>query len=161
MPGGYDVPMFRIMPCRRDDLGVVHKLSAEYASFDATPTFADTEGLYERNPEYFYVATESSGEIIGFITGYERKGVPDKVLRTWKASRVGYIDLMAVDLAHRREGIGTSLLNTLLKHFQNDGIDMVILDVPAEQVAAVKLYEKLGFHVRAFNMRKDLREERL
>ena len=123
------------------DLNAVYRLAADHASFDATPTFADIQGLYERNPEYFYVA-EDSGEIVGFITGYERKGIPETVLRTWKATKAGYVDLMAVDPAHRRGGIGTSLMNTLLEHFRKDGIDLVILDVPADQMAAVKLYEK-------------------
>ena len=128
----------------------------EYTSFDATPTLADTHGLYERNPDYFYVATAGSGEIVGFITGYDRRGIPENVLRTWNATRVGYVDLMAVEAAYRRAGIGTGLLNTLLEHFRKDGIDLVILDVPAEQMAAVRMYEKLGFQVRAFNMWKHL-----
>ena len=150
--------VFHVRLCKPSDLDRVHKLSVEYASFDASPTLADTQGFFERNPGYFYVATNGSGEVIGFITGYERKGIPDEVLKTWGASRVGYIDLMAVGLAHRRKGIGTSLLNTLLEQFGKDRIDMVLLDVPSDQMAAVRLYEKLGFHVRAFNMRKYLKE---
>ncbi len=151
--------MFRIRSCKKEDLNAVHKISAENTSFDATPTPADTEGMLARNPEYFYVAIDNSGEIVGFVTGYERKGIPEEVLRTWKASRVGYIDLMAVDSAHRRQGIGMGLMNTLLRKFGEDGIDLVMLDVPAEQVAGVRLYEKLGFHVRALNMRKYLESE--
>ncbi len=150
---------FGIRPCKKEDLNAVHRLSAKYTSFDATPTLSDTEGMYARNPEYFYVAASSSGEIIGFVTGYERKSIPGEVLRTWKASRVGYVDLMAVASTHRRKGVGTRLMNTLLEHFRNDGIDVIILDVPAEQFAAVKLYEQLGFHMRAFNMRKHLKNE--
>jgi len=150
---------FGIRPCKKEDLNAVHELSAIFTSFDATPTLADTEGMYARSPKYFHVAADSSGEIIGFVTGYERKSIPGEVLRTWKASRVGYVDLMAVALTHRRKGVGTRLMNTLLGQFRNDGIDMVILDVPAEQLAAVKLYEKLGFQTRAFNMRKHLKNE--
>ncbi len=47
-------------------------------------------------------------------------------------------------------------MKTLLNRFQSSGIDMVDLDVPAEQEAAVELYKKLGFYVRACNMRKRL-----
>ncbi len=146
----------KIRLCKQDDLPAVHRLSAENTSFDATPTLTDTEGLYHRNPEYFYVASDESGEVIGFITGYERRGIPEEVLRTWKAARVGYVDLMAVDPAHRSKGIGTRLLNTLLEHFRSERIDLVLLDVPVEQMAAVKLYEKIGFNVRAFHMKKYL-----
>jgi len=150
---------FGIRPCKKEDLNAVHELSARFTSFDATPALADTEGMYARSPKYFHVAADSSGEIIGFVTGYERKSIPGEVLRTWKASRVGYVDLMAVALTHRRKGVGTRLMNTLLGQFRNDGIDIVILDVPAEQLAAVKLYEKLGFQTRAFNMRKHMKNE--
>src|SRR5213594_3796913 len=145
-----------VRPCRQDDLPAVHRLSAENTSFDATPTLADTEGLYHRNPEYFYVESDVSGKVVGFITGYERKGIPEEVLRTWKAARVGYVDLMAVDPAHRRKGIGTRLLDTLLEHFRRERINLVLLDVPVEQMPAVKLYEKIGFNVRALHMRKYL-----
>jgi len=131
-------------------------LSSKHASFDASPTLADTEGLYARSPEYFYVAVEASGSVVGFITGYERKGIPEEVLHNWNASRVGYIDLMAVSVSNRRRGVGSSLLNKLLETFRANEIDMVILDVPAEQKPAVRLYEKSGFEVRAFNMRKYL-----
>ena len=146
----------QVRPCKQDDLPAVHRLSAENTSFDATPTLADTEGLYHRNPEYFYVASDESGEVVGFITGYERRGIPEEVLRTWKAARVGYVELMAVDLGNRRKGIGTRLSNNLLEHFRSERIDLVLLDVPVEQMAAVKLYEKIGFNVRAFHMRKYL-----
>lgn len=147
---------FHIRSCSPNDLAAVHRLASEYTSFDATPTQADIEGLYQRNPEYFYVAEDESGRVLGFIIGYERKGIPEEVLRTWKANRVGYVDLMAVDMLRRKKGIGTKLVDTLLEHFRTFGVDLILLDVPAEQDSAVNLYKKLGFHIRAYNMRKSL-----
>ena len=44
----------------------------------------------------------------------------------------------------------------MLNRFKNGGIDIVNLDVPAEQEAAVRLYLKLGFFTRAYSMRKRL-----
>lgn len=131
-------------------------IAEKYASFDTKLTSADIEGLYTRNPEYFLVALDASSNVIGFITGYERKGLPDEVLRNWNAKRVGYVDLMAVDEAHRRAGAGTALLDSLLSRFKSAGIDVVILDVPKTGLAAVNLYEKTGFQVRAYNMMKRL-----
>ncbi|TMI27456.1 GNAT family N-acetyltransferase [Candidatus Bathyarchaeota archaeon] len=43
---------------------------------------------------------------------------------------------------YRRKGIGRALMNTLLEHFQRNGIDIVNLDVPTEQEAAVEPYKK-------------------
>jgi ribosomal protein S18 acetylase RimI-like enzyme len=149
--------MLQVRRCDPKDLNEVYLLVEKYTSFDAVPTRADIEGLYERNPEFFFVVESESNRIIGFITGYEKKEVPEQVLQTWKASRVGYVDLMAVDLPYRRRGAGTLLLNTLLKQFQESSIDIVLLDVPAEQGPAVSMYKKLGFQVRAYNMAKVLK----
>ena len=151
--------MFRVRPCVEKDLREVFRVAEKHTSFDAVPTLVDIEGLYARNPEFFLVAQDEHGSIVGFITGYERKGIPDNVLRTWNASRVGYVDLMAVDIPFRRKGVGTALLNTLLEHFSREGIDLVLLDVPAKEEAAVRLYREAGFETRAYNMRKYLKRE--
>jgi ribosomal protein S18 acetylase RimI-like enzyme len=147
----------RVRLCSAKDLQSIVDLAQRYTSFDTKPTFADVEGMYARNPEYFYVAEGDQGRIVGFITGYERKGLPEEVLRTWNAKRVGYVDLMAVDLQYRRMGVGRSLMNTLLNHFRRNEIEIVNLDVPGGQNAAVGLYRSLGFSIRAYNMRKRLR----
>ncbi len=154
---GLEGMMFRVRPCTPKDLVEVWQIAEKYTSFDATPTPADIEGLYAKNSEFFFVAQHDDGRIVGFITGYERKGVPENVLRTWNAARVGYIDLMAVEASFRRMGVGTDLLNTLLENFSRVGIDLVLLDVPVEQEAAVRLYKKEGFDVRAYNMKKYLK----
>ena len=139
-----------------EDLKAVTELAQRFSSFDTTPTLADIEGMYSRSPEYFFVAKDH-GSAIGFVTGYERKGIPDEVLQSWSSKRVGYVDLMAVDPNFRRKGVGMALMNMLLDQFQRNGIDTVHLDVPVEQEAAVGLYRKIGFKVRAYNMRKRLR----
>ncbi len=153
--------MFRVRNCTDRDLGEVFRIAEKYTSFDAKPTPVDIEGLYARNPEFFFIAHDEHERILGFITGYERKGVPENVLRTWNATRVGYVDLMAVDIPSRRRGVGTALLNTLLEHFSRAGIDLVLLDVPVEEEAAVRLYKKEGFDIRAYNMRKYLQKGKL
>jgi ribosomal protein S18 acetylase RimI-like enzyme len=141
------------------DLDGVFQLAEKYTSFDASPTREDVEGLYERGSDFFYVAEDESRKVVGFITGYERRGLPEGVLRSWGASRVGYIDLMAVDETQRRRGIGASLMKKLLEVFDTQEIDLIILDVPSTQEEAVNLYRKLGFQVRAYNMVKSLKEK--
>ena len=104
--------------CLRDDLSEVLVLAERYTSFDAMPTMPDIAMIYERNEDNFFVAEDDRGNILGFATGYEKKGIPQEVLMSWKAKRVGYLDLMAVDLQHRKQGIGTALLNSVLDQFK-------------------------------------------
>jgi ribosomal protein S18 acetylase RimI-like enzyme len=144
----------KIRQCSPIDLMPIVDLAQRYTSFDTKPTFADIEGTFARNHEYFFVAEDDQGRVLGFISGYERKGLPEEVLRTWNAKKVGYIELMAVDISFRRRGVGKTLMNTLLNKFQRNGIDTVNLDVPGGQEAALGLYKSLGFRVRAYNMRK-------
>lgn len=140
--------------CRRDDLSEVLVLAERYTSFDAMPTMPDIAMIYERNEDNFFVAEDDRGNILGFATGYEKKGIPQEVLMSWKAKRVGYLDLMAVDLQHRKQGIGTALLNSVLDQFKGQGIDTVHLDVPSTEQDAIKLYHKLGFKTRSYSMVK-------
>ncbi len=148
--------MPKVRKCSPADVRVVSELAEKYTSFDTTPTVVDIEGMYSRNPGYFFVAEDDREAIIGFITGYERKGIPEEVLRTWNANRVGYVDLMAVDPSYRRIGVGRALMNAVLDEFRRNHVDIVNLDVPGEQQAALGLYRALGFSVRAYNMSKRL-----
>jgi ribosomal protein S18 acetylase RimI-like enzyme len=141
-----------IRKCRTEDLSKVLLLAEEYTSFDVMPTMADIETIYERNTDNFFVAEDHRGKILGFATGYEKKGIPQEVLISWKAKRVGYVDLMAVDLQHRKQGIGTALLKSVLDEFKVQGIDTVHLDVPSEEPEAIRLYQRLGFKTRAYSM---------
>jgi ribosomal protein S18 acetylase RimI-like enzyme len=129
-------------------------LPERYTSFDAMPTMPDVEMMYERNENNFFVAEDDRGNILGFATGYEKTGIPQEVLMSWKARRVGYLDLMAVDLQHRKQGIGTALLNSVLDQFEVQNIDTIHLDVPSTEQDAIRLYQKLGFKTRAYSMVK-------
>jgi len=62
---------------------------------------------------------------------------------------VASIETLAVDEDYRRQGIATSLLTALFEEFKQKQIDLVTLSVPAVEVAAMKLYGKLGFEPRA------------
>lgn len=146
--------MVIVRKCSTSDLRVVSELAESYASFDTTPTQADIEGMYARNPEYFFVAENDHGRIIGFASGYEKTGLPEEVLRSWNAKRVGYVELMAVDPSQRRRGVGRALMNAIIDEFHRNNVDVVNLDAPAEQEAAIGLYRSLGFSVRSYNMAK-------
>jgi ribosomal-protein-alanine N-acetyltransferase len=138
-----------------NDTVVVLQLSQKYASWDSTPTEADIESFYSSEPDLFLVA-ELNRRIVGFVCGRESKNVPDEVLRKWKATKVGSVEVLAVEEKYRRRGIGTQLLNSLFRAFTKRGIDTVTLSMPAEEIGAKKLYDKLEFETRGYFLKKKL-----
>ena len=139
----------------QDDRVAVLQLSEKYASWDSTPTEADIQGFYSSEPNFFLVA-ELNKRIVGFVYGRESKNVPDEVLRRWKTTKVGSVDVLAVEERYRRRGIATLLLNRLFAAFRERGIDTVTLSVPADEIGAKELYDKLGFETRGYFLKKKL-----
>ena len=137
------------------DRVAVLQLSQKYASWDSTPIEADIQGFHSSEPDFFLVA-ELNRRIIGFVYGRESKNVPDEVLRRWKATRVGSVEVLVVEEQYRRRGIAMSLLNRLFVIFRERGIDTVTLSVPADEIGAKELYDKLGFETRGYFLKKKL-----
>ncbi len=63
---------------------------------------------------------------------------------------------MAVDPSYRNQGIGRALLDRLLEDLREKDVDLVLLHCPANAIDAKHLYDKLGFEVRAYEMKKRL-----
>jgi ribosomal protein S18 acetylase RimI-like enzyme len=139
---------------KKDGIAVL-QLSQKYASWDSTPTEADIQGFYSSEPDFFLVA-ELNRTIVGFAYGRESKNAPDEVLRRWRATKVGSVEVLAVEEQYRRRGIATLLLNRLFEVFRKRGIDTVTLSVPADENGAKELYDKLGFETRGYFMKKTL-----
>ncbi len=139
----------------QDDRVAVLQLSEKYASWDSTPTEADIQGFYSSEPDFFLVA-ELNKRIVGFVYGRESKNVPDEVLRRWKATKVGSVELLAGEERYRRRGIATLLLDRLFVVFKGRGIDTVTLTTPADEIGAKELYDKLGFETRGYFLKKKL-----
>ena len=145
--------VLRLRVFKAEDMERVLQLANTYAAFDGTTSEADLV-IIKFFPNGFWVAEEDD-KVVGFAYGYF-KDVPSEVLSRWGSSKIGEIALMAVDPNYRNRGIGTALANKLLKEFEKAGADLVILHCPAEASEAKKLYDKLGFEVRAYHMKKRL-----
>jgi ribosomal protein S18 acetylase RimI-like enzyme len=103
-----------------------------------------------------FLVAELNKRIVGFVYGRESKNVPDEVLRRWRATKVGSVEILTVEEQYRRRGIATLLLNRLFVVFRKRGIDTVTLSAPADEMGAKELYDKLGFETRGFFMKKTL-----
>ena len=137
----------RVRKFKINDLNQVLGMAERYASWDATATKADIEEFHSSSPEFFFVA-EADKRILGFVCGRE-SNPPAETLNKWKSRKVASIETLAVDKDYRRHGIATSLLSALFEAFKQRKIDLVTLSVPAVEIAAMKMYGKLGFEPRA------------
>ena len=61
----------------------------------------------------------------------------------------GEIKRMYVDPARRGQGLGARVIQTLEQRLRDDGIVWALLETGAEQTAAVRLYQRCGYALRA------------
>lgn len=131
----------------------VLQLAKEYASFDGETNESDF-AISGQFPEGFLIAEDNS-KIVGFVFAHFID-IPSSVLSKWGASKVGEITLLAVDKKHRKKGIGTALVQRVLKELKSSGADMLLLNCPAEATDARRLYNRIGFEDRAYHMKMKL-----
>ncbi|MBX3582782.1 MAG: N-acetylglutaminylglutamine synthetase [Rhizobiaceae bacterium] len=92
-----------------------------------------------RSLTYFVAEDESSGEIIGTVTGVDHHRLfkdPQRGASLW---------CLAVDPSARHPGVGKMLVRRLVEYFQARGAAHVDLSVLHDNKMAISLYEKLGF----------------
>lgn len=136
-----------------DDMEEVLDLANRFAFFDR----AATESDFEKSSSFkegFWVA-ENDNKLVGFIFGFIRD-IPSNVLEQWSCKKVGEIDLLAVDSEFRMRGVGRSLVQKVIDEFRKAGVDRILLTCPVEAYDAKKLYDSIGFEVRAHHMKLDL-----
>lgn len=77
-----------------------------------------------------------NSEIVGFIIGmvYYERNTP-----------VGHILTIDVALTYRKRGIAQKLLQEIEKIFREKGLRAVHLEVREDNIAALRLYQKLGY----------------
>ncbi len=98
--------------------------------------------IYDRYEKAFFVA-ETEGKVIGYVMCRMEGGVSNFGLR-W--IRRGHIVSIAVLPAFRRQGIASELVNNSMKALKTEyNAKEVILEVRVTNLAAISLYDKLGF----------------
>ncbi|MFX0169070.1 MAG: GNAT family N-acetyltransferase [Candidatus Hodarchaeota archaeon] len=98
--------------------------------------------IYERYSNAFFVV-ETEGKLIGYIMCRMEGGVSNFGLR-WV--RRGHIVSVAVLPDFRRQGLATELIQQSIRAMTTEyKAREVILEVRVTNLAAIKLYEKLGF----------------
>jgi ribosomal protein S18 acetylase RimI-like enzyme len=90
--------------------------------------------MEELAPSTFFVA-RSGGNVIGFAVG----------AISGNGNRDAWVLRLRVLPGYQRKGIGSALMSRLIRALASTGAGQVFLSVSPENVAARRLYEKLGF----------------
>jgi RimJ/RimL family protein N-acetyltransferase len=109
--------------------------------------YYDLERMLEADDVRFVVA-QSGQELIA--CGFARI---DKAKRYLSHSSQAYLGLMYVDPKHRRRSINGEILERLKKWSLERGVTELRLEVYADNLAAVRAYEKAGFSRHILEMR--------
>ncbi|RJP19056.1 MAG: GNAT family N-acetyltransferase [Candidatus Omnitrophota bacterium] len=84
---------------------------------------------------------EQAGSVIGFSIL-----LTSNSLSSYIQKRIGVVDFIVVDKHVQGKGIGKALLQTSMKWFQ-DRVDLVELRTMADNLQAIRFYEKNGFRI--------------
>lgn len=161
-----DTPLFRrqdiaqltfrsILPCDRQ---VIETLHEEWFPVSYQSEFYDelVQGrmVHSGEPLYTNLATTSGNTIVGCVIGSMVKAlILSKVTQELlvddvaRYPRLFYIMTLGTLPHYRRSGLATHMIQDCLAQAQNDvGCGTVYLHVLINNVAAIAMYEKLGFY---------------
>lgn len=133
---------FNIRFAQQSDMTKVLELIKELAVFEKEPdavivTEADLlEYGFGKHPLFTCFVAEKEEEIIGIALIYFR-------FSTWKGKTVHLEDLI-VKQAFRGQGLGTLLLDEVIKYGYSQGVQRVCWEVLDWNTNAIKFYEKKG-----------------
>lgn len=97
------------------------------------------EQNYYNNREEFLVAKDN-GRVGGYLFGKLQEGEED-------SGKKGKIVSMLVHKNFRGQGIGTKLMNELIRIFKEEGANEIFLHVRESNSGAISLYKKLNFKI--------------
>ena len=111
----------------------VRRLYAE--SFGEEPWPLDWDDFDEFDPGGIFLARESATRrFIGYVICFRREDY-------------GYISVVAVIPGFRRRNIGSALVRKAVAYLHSLRLTRIMIDVEADNTAAVAAYRKLGFNM--------------
>lgn len=115
------------------DLENVQRLDVE-AYGDNAYSYLMLRQLLDVAGELFRVCKDNDGNVIAY-------GVIARSA-SWDS---GWLLSLLVSMHHRKKGVGTALVNQLLKIANSASLGKIYLTVAPDNGAAISLYERLGF----------------
>jgi len=106
-------------------------------AFEERKSFSFTDTLYDAHFE--------NAEAFEYSSGEERMGVLEVNLETW-SKRLRITELL-VYAKHRRQGVGTKLMEHAKRIAKEKGCRQVVLETQSRNVPALDFYRKCGFRL--------------
>ena len=100
-----------------------------------------------------FVAADENQNILGYAFCIFQQHKNDNILTDIKTL---YIDDLCVDEMARNQHIGKTLYNYVINYAKEHGFYNVTLNVWADNIGAVKFYEKIGLKIQKIGMEKIL-----
>ena len=101
-----------------------------------------------RNPDYELVVTELDGEIVGFIDQW--------IIHDFAhGARLSYIQNLYITSKHRSKGIGSKLLEEIIRSAENKGVLEIHVVTEFENKPAINLYRKHGFVEESLQLERE------
>lgn len=136
---------FTIRKASKDDMPAVLDLIVELAVFEEEPDAVEVneESLvndgYGNNPAFQCFVAEVENKVVGAAIVYNR-------FSTWKG-KILHLEDLIVTQDMRGHGIGSALLDEVVKHGHNLGVKRINWEVLSWNEGAIKLYERKGAKV--------------
>lgn len=137
---------FSVREAVKNDMSRVHELITELAVFEKEPNAVKitTEDLevfgFGNNPKFHCFVAEENGKIEGIALVFTR-------FSTW-CGPVLHLEDLIVSQHKRGEGLGTLLLDTVVKYAEELGVKRVSWEVIDWNEPAIKFYKKKGADVK-------------
>jgi ribosomal protein S18 acetylase RimI-like enzyme len=104
-------------------------------SFGEPPWPHDWEQFDEFDAKGMFVAEDVQREqVVGYVISFKRRDH-------------GYLSVLAVLPEYHRRGIGSALIKTAIDYLRGKGLEVIMVDAPADSPAAVAVYRKAGFYI--------------
>ncbi len=127
----------KIREARPED--IERLLEIERKSF-TTPWSASAFAFELKDPRRRLFVLEEAGKVVGYVSG-------------WFLGEELHVANLAVDPSERRRGFGKALMKYLLEVAKKEGVKKAFLEVRERNLAAIRLYEGLGFRCVGYRKR--------
>jgi ribosomal-protein-alanine N-acetyltransferase len=117
---------------------IAEVINIEKDSFSSPWGFKDFLSLSLNRKNLFFVAVKNG--VVGYVVA--------EIIENWMKSKIeihGHLLNIAVDLNHRKKGIGLKLMDLIFKKLRESRAEKIYLEVRLSNKRAKEFYKKLGF----------------